>query len=112
MNRPVGVSQPVSATGSITTGYGFDAAGNLTRVTDGRGGVFEYGYNSWNLQETVTEPATTQHPATGDREWRIGFDAGGLAVAELQPGGVLITRQFDTLGRMTTETGGESHLVV
>ena len=105
LGRPVGVSQPVSATEQVVTGYGFDAAGNLTRVTDGRGGVFEYGYNSWNLQETVTEPATTQHPATGDREWEIGYDAGGLAVAEAQPGGVLITRQFDTLGRMTTETG-------
>ena len=105
LNRPVGVSQPVSATASITTGYGYDTAGNLTRITDGRGGVFEYGYNSWNLQETVTEPATAQHPAVSDREWRIGYDAGGLAVAELQPAGVLITRQFDTLGRMTTETG-------
>ena len=105
LGRPVGVSQPVSATEQVVTGYGFDAAGNLTRVTDGRGNLFEYGYNSWNLQETVTEPTTAQHPAVSDREWRIGYDAGGLAVAEAQPAAVLITRQFDTLGRMTTETG-------
>ena len=33
------------------------------------------------------------------------FDAGGLPVEERQPGGVTVTRSFDQLARLTSETG-------
>ncbi|RIH60601.1 hypothetical protein D3C59_18085 [Streptomyces sp. SHP22-7] len=39
--------EPVSATASITTTFGYDAAGNRTRLTDGRGNKTVYTFNSW-----------------------------------------------------------------
>ncbi|GII23213.1 RHS repeat domain-containing protein [Planosporangium mesophilum] len=53
-----GEVQPVTTTSSITTSFGYDAAGNRTRFTDGRGNPFLSTYNSWNLPESRIEPAT------------------------------------------------------
>ena len=95
----------MDATTSITTGYGYDVAGNLTAVTDGRTNTTIYEYNEWNLQDVVTEPSTAAHPAIGDRQWVTTFDAGGLPVRTDEPGGVIVTRVFDELDRITSETG-------
>jgi large repetitive protein len=55
--------QPVSSSSSITTSYGYDAAGNRTSVTDGNRNTTWTTYNAWNLPESVIEPAT------GSRRW-------------------------------------------
>ncbi len=105
LSRLTTVTGEVEAGVTITTTFGHDQTGATTRVTDGRGNDFRYGHNPWGLEEQVVEPATAQHPAAGDRTWTTAYDAGGLAVAELQPGGVLITRTYDALGRLTSESG-------
>ncbi|WP_405535087.1 DNRLRE domain-containing protein [Streptomyces sp. NBC_00075] len=98
-------TEPVSATGSITTAFGYDAAGNRTRLTDGRGNKTIYTFNSWGLPESTIEPATTAHPAAADRTWTTVYDKAGQAVTELLPGGVQRTSTYDALGRLTHETG-------
>ncbi|MFF3377886.1 RHS repeat-associated core domain-containing protein [Streptomyces sp. NPDC002680] len=98
-------TEPVSATGSITTAFGYDAAGNRTRLTDGRGNKTVYTFNSWGLPESTIEPATTAHPAAADRTWTTVYDKAGQAVTELLPGGVQCTSTYDALGRLTHETG-------
>lgn len=94
------------ATTSITTAYGFDAGGLMTSLTDGRHNVTRATYNPWGLPESVIEPATTAHPALADRSFTTTYDAGGLAVGEVRPGGVAIGRVFDELGRLRAENGG------
>jgi RHS repeat-associated protein len=110
LSRLISVEVPVDPdTPDIVTSYGYDAAGNPVRVTDGEGNDWYTSYNEWNLQETIVEPETDlQNPSLDDRTWVIGYDAGGLPVTETQPGDVTITRVFDELGRMTTETGIDS----
>jgi len=105
IGRLTTVVEPISATASITTSYAYDAAGNQTALTDGRGNTTQYGYNPWNLQSTVIEPSTTAHPNLADRTWTNEFDAGGLAVRSTEPGGVVVQRTFDELGRLIGETG-------
>jgi RHS repeat-associated protein len=105
IGRLTTVVEPTSATASITTSYAYDAAGNQTALTDGRGNTTQYGYNPWNLQSSVIEPSTAAHPTLADRTWTNEFDAGGLAVRSTEPGGVVIQRTFDELGRLVTETG-------
>ena len=51
--------------------------------------------------EAVIEPSTAAHPEFADREWTVSYDAGGLPVTEVAPGGVTRTRTFDELGRLT-----------
>ena len=60
---------------SITTSFGYDAAGNRTRYTDGRGNSTIYTFNTLGLPESVVEPSTTAHPAAADRTWTAGYDA-------------------------------------
>ena len=78
----------MTATDSITISYGYDAAGNRTRYTDGRGNSTVYTLNTLGLPEKVIEPSTTAHPAAADRTWTASYDAAGNAVSLLSPGGV------------------------
>ena len=55
-------TQPVTATKSITTSYGYDLAGNETLYTDGNGSKWWTTYNSWNLPECQIEPPTAAYP--------------------------------------------------
>ncbi|MFD0008229.1 RHS repeat-associated core domain-containing protein [Streptomyces sp. NPDC127178] len=97
--------EPVSATDSITTAFGYDAAGNRTRLTDGRGNKTIYTFNSWDLPESTTEPSTTAHPNPGDRTWTTIYDKAAQPVTELLPGGVKREHTYDGLGRLVHETG-------
>ncbi|MEX0847229.1 MAG: RHS repeat-associated core domain-containing protein, partial [Ilumatobacteraceae bacterium] len=111
LSRLVRVTEPTSATVSMVTSYGYDVAGNQTQLTDGRGNVTSYSFNVWGLQSGVVEPSTTAFPSLLDRSWSTTFDAGGLPVREVQPGGVVVTRSFDELGRLTSETGSGTGVV-
>jgi RHS repeat-associated protein len=111
VNRLVSVTEPVTGSTTRSTGYGYDLAGNTTRVTDGRGNVSWYGFNEWGVQTTVTEPLTTAHPNLSDRQWVTSLDAGGLPVRTVEPGGVSVTRVFDELGRLVSETGSGTGVV-
>ncbi|MCX2928396.1 LamG-like jellyroll fold domain-containing protein [Streptomyces sp. NEAU-W12] len=97
--------EPVSATESITTTFGHDAAGNRTRLTDGRGNTTVYTFNSWGLPESTIEPSTAAHPEAADRTWTTVYDQVGQAVTELLPGGGKRESTYDGLGRLIHETG-------
>ncbi|MFG2417185.1 LamG-like jellyroll fold domain-containing protein [Streptomyces goshikiensis] len=97
--------EPVSATDSITTTFGYDAAGNRTRLTDGRGKATYYTFNTWGLPEATIEPSTAQHPLLESRTWANVYDAAGQLVTELLPGNVKRQKTYDALGRLTAETG-------
>src|SRR5260370_41363541 len=97
--------QPVSASSSITTSFGYDAAGNRTRYTDGNGNATIYTYNTWNLPEQAIVPATAAHPGLGDRTFTTAYNAGGQATQRTAPGGVTVTDSYDVLGRLTTQAG-------
>ncbi len=97
--------EPVSETESITTAFGYDAAGNRTRLTDGRGNKTVYTFNTWGLPESTIEPATAAHPGAADRTWTTIYDMLGQAVTERLPGGVERRMTYDGLGRLVQETG-------
>ena len=105
LGRLSSVTQPIDATRATTTSYDYDAAGNRTRITDGRGNVTTKTYNSWNAIEDTVEPSTAAHPTLTDRRWRTSYDAAGLPVGDEEPGGVVVTRSFDELGRPLSEAG-------
>ncbi|MEM9202821.1 MAG: RHS repeat-associated core domain-containing protein, partial [Actinomycetota bacterium] len=83
---------------TITFAYGYDKAGNVTKITDGRNNVWTYTYNVWGLQEDVIEPST---PGQVDGRFRMIYDAGGLPAQEVLPGNVTVTSTYDQLGRRT-----------
>jgi YD repeat-containing protein len=67
LGRLISQVDPVSATDQVSVSYGYDAAGNRTRYTDGRGNSTTYTVNVLGLPEKVIEPSTTAHPALVDR---------------------------------------------
>ncbi|MBO9521157.1 MAG: Ig-like domain repeat protein [Nocardioidaceae bacterium] len=95
-----------TATGvSAITRFGYDVAGNQTRLTDGRDNVTAYTYNAWNLREDTVEPSTSGQTAAADRTFTTSYDAAGLPVKETQPNGITINRTFDELGNLVVEAG-------
>lgn len=96
--------EPAAAGSTITTSFGYDAAGNKTRFTDGRGNDTWYQYSTFGL-ESVIEPSTLAHPALTDRRWQTKYDAAGLPVTLTSPGGVTRQRAYDAAGRLISETG-------
>ncbi|WP_380286423.1 LamG-like jellyroll fold domain-containing protein [Kitasatospora purpeofusca] len=105
LGRTVALTEPVAVGQPITTTFGYDAAGNRTRLTDGRGNTTVYTFNTWGLSESTVEPSTTAHPAAGDRTWTTAYDVAGQAVKLIEPGGVVRTRTFDPAGRIVRESG-------
>ncbi|GAA3207085.1 LamG-like jellyroll fold domain-containing protein [Actinocorallia longicatena] len=105
LGRVTAETQPVDAANGITTSFGYDANGNRTRFTDGRGNAWTYGYNSWNQSETAVEPPTATYSSAADRTSTIGYDANGRVVKNTAPGGVVVTTGYDKLGAVTGKTG-------
>lgn len=105
LGKLVRQQEPVSGSQTITTTFGYDAAGNQTRYTDGRGNSTYTTVNSLGLTESVIEPSTVAHPAAADRTWTTSYDVAGNAVKLAEPGGVTRTRTFDISGRLTDEAG-------
>ncbi|WP_435189075.1 LamG-like jellyroll fold domain-containing protein [Streptomyces sp. bgisy126] len=97
--------EPVSATESITTTYGYDVGGNLTRYTDGRGNPFLKTYNAWGLPESTVEPSTPAHPALADRTFTTVYDANGRPKEMRSPGGVSTSYEYDAKSRLVRQTG-------
>lgn len=95
-------SPPVQATSNIArSSFGYDAAGNRVRTTDARGNSTWAGYNAWNLPDKVVEPGTTPE---AQRTFSTSYDSGGLPTTNRLPGGVVVQRGYDSLGRLRTES--------
>ncbi len=104
-DRLISQTEPVTANHSITTTYGYDAAGNSTRYTDGNGQPWTTTYNTWNTPESTIEPSTPAFPNLVDRTTTRTYDKSGRPATITEPGGVVIGRSFDALGDVTKETG-------
>ncbi|MGW0993220.1 polymorphic toxin-type HINT domain-containing protein [Streptomyces sp. NPDC002523] len=105
LNRMTGQTEPVSDTKSITTSFGYDALGNRTRYTDGRGNSTIYTVNTLGLAESVIEPSTARDPSAAARTWTTAYDAVGEPVKLSAPGNVVREREYDKAGQLVHETG-------
>ncbi|HET9654279.1 MAG TPA: LamG-like jellyroll fold domain-containing protein [Kineosporiaceae bacterium] len=105
-------TQPVDANTSITTTFGYDAAGQRVRfsngladVPNGRGYDWLATYNAWGLPESQIEPATKAYSRLTDRTFTTSYDANGNPTRVDQPGGVSVTNTYDKVGNLTTSSG-------
>ncbi|MGW9213561.1 LamG-like jellyroll fold domain-containing protein [Embleya sp. NPDC055664] len=98
-------TEKINATESIVSSFGYDAMGNRTRFTDGKGNSTIYIHTAWDQPESVIEPATTAHPNPADRTWPTTYDAVGQATVQSAPGGVRSNNTYDHLGRLIEQTG-------
>jgi YD repeat-containing protein len=104
-NALIAQTQPISASDTIDTTFGYDLNGNRTRFTDGRSNAFFTTYNTWGMPESQIEPATSAHPNAADRTFTVAYDKAGRPSKQTLPGGVTITNAFDDIGQLTTQTG-------
>lgn len=89
---------------TITTSAGYDANGNLTQIINGNGYPTTMTYTPWNQLETTVKPATATQPNLADRTWQRVYDAGGLAIKDLEPPNITINHTYDQLARRTGDT--------
>lgn len=71
---------------SRTVSYGYDAAGNLTSVTDSRGGVSSFGYDARHLLTATTDQRGKTTTNT--------YDAGGRVLTQTDPAGRVLRFAF------------------
>ncbi|WP_181785163.1 DUF6531 domain-containing protein [Streptomyces phytophilus] len=99
-----------------TTTYGYDAAGNLTEVTDPLGNTTETTYNALGRQTSVTNPngktTTTAYDSLGRTTKVTAPDGGetsyaysaGLVSSRTDANGHVTAFGYDTAGRLTSAT--------
>ncbi|WP_203833029.1 LamG-like jellyroll fold domain-containing protein [Actinoplanes regularis] len=97
--------EPISASDSIESKFGYDVGGRQTRFTDGRNNRFITTYNAWGLPEQQIEPATASTPGLPDRTFTMTYDGGGRATRVDSPGGVTATSEYDVMGRLIKSSG-------
>ncbi|MEV0824692.1 hypothetical protein [Nonomuraea rubra] len=109
LNRPVTLTEPVSASEEIVTRFGYDSNGARTKLTDDRGNTTWTTYNSLGLVEKVIEPATAQRtfgydPAgqpTTAGDYTLEYNDRGLLTKLAQPTGQPTTMAYDERGNLT-----------
>ncbi|WP_412794223.1 LamG-like jellyroll fold domain-containing protein [Streptomyces sp. MS06] len=98
-------TEPVDASTSITTSFGYDTAGHRTRFTDGRGNSWRYTYTPWGQPEKVIEPTTAAYTSAADTTTTYAYDADGRPTTVTRPGGVTTSMSYDALGQLTQTSG-------
>jgi RHS repeat-associated protein len=98
-------TQPVSSSAGVITSFGYDAAGNQTRYTDGNGKPWITTYNSWNLPETQVQPATSAYTTAANSTTTIAYNGDKQPVTVTEPGGVTVTDTYDAMGNVTGQSG-------
>ncbi|WP_350273997.1 RHS repeat-associated core domain-containing protein [Kribbella sp. HUAS MG21] len=96
-NRLVRQDEQVAEGKLIQTAFGYDAAGNKTRLIDGRQNATDYTFTPWGLPESTIEP--------GGVKWTSVYDAAGQVVRSNAPGGVVVTSEYDAQGRIVKQSG-------
>src|SRR5262249_36579089 len=88
-----------SAPDRRTTTFGYDLAGNVTSVTNGRGLVTAYGYNPVNRVESVTEassfPVTLPPLNHGAPTTNYYYDLNGNVWWMTLPNGAITSYAYD-----------------
>jgi RHS repeat-associated protein len=96
-NRLVRQEEQVAEGKVVTSSFGYDAAGNRSRLTDGRQKATDYTFTSWGLPESTIEP--------GGVKWTASYDAAGQQVRNSIPGDVTVNSEYDAQGRMVRQAG-------
>jgi RHS repeat-associated protein len=75
----------VTSPDGVTTGYGYDAAGETTQVTDGAGNLTKYSFDALGRQTATTNPDGTSDTVTydqaGNQLGQASLDAAGNILA-------------------------------
>jgi len=79
---------------TFTVGYGWDAASNLTTMTDPAAGNTTYTYDTLNRLSTLKNPQRNQ--------WTVSYDALSRRTQLLRPSNVKTNYQYDPLSRVTS----------
>ncbi|WP_344496141.1 polymorphic toxin-type HINT domain-containing protein [Nonomuraea monospora] len=85
-----------------TIGYGYDAAGRLTTVTDPRGQVTTTEYDALGNPVRVTDPPAAAGQPAG--QWISEYNWVGEQLTVIDPTGARVQATYDDLGRQITQT--------
>src|SRR5262249_2563335 len=105
LNRMTSMVEPVDATHTITTTFGYDKASNRTRTTDPNTNAAIQPYNSLGHLETVVDPSPTAYPNASDRTTTYKYDANLNTVEVDEPGGVTQTVTYNEVNWPTAVAG-------
>ena len=99
-DRLIRVTDPVGATTSASTTFGYDLDGNPASQTDANGHTTTYAYDARHRRTGLVYATTAQGSASS--AWT--YDPDGNVATETTPNGKRITSTFDALNRQTAES--------
>jgi RHS repeat-associated protein len=85
---------------AATTNWTYDAVNNLVSMTDPRGKVWNYAYNTRDQRRSVTDPLGNK------TQWT--FDAVGNKLTETRADSSVLSWTYDTMNRPVTETNAKN----
>ncbi|MFD9946270.1 RHS repeat-associated core domain-containing protein [Nonomuraea sp. NPDC059023] len=97
--QPVMVEEWADTTTHHDTGYGYDLAGNLTKMTDAKGNVRTFTFDWQDRRTAATDPDA------GTSSY--GYDPAGRMLSSINGKGQKISYTYDDLGRRRTQWSGE-----
>jgi RHS repeat-associated protein len=89
------------STANATTTYTYDAANNLTNITDAAGNVRNFTYDGLGDELTAQDLHASGDGTFGS--WSYSYDDQGNETSRTDPDGNTITHTYDALNRMLTE---------
>ncbi len=90
-----------TSTGNATTMYAYDAANNLTGITDAAGNIRNFTYDGIGDRLTAQDLHTVGDGTFGS--WSYSYDDQANEVSRTDGKGQVITHTYDALNRMLTE---------
>ncbi|HKS23575.1 MAG TPA: carboxypeptidase regulatory-like domain-containing protein [Thermoanaerobaculia bacterium] len=90
----------VTAAGTVTTRYAFDAQDNLTAVTDPNGNTTTFAYDDFHRNRA------TNDPSSGVKSF--DYNPAGLPTSMTDANGAATARTFDAAGRLLTAVSTQS----
>jgi RHS repeat-associated protein len=79
---------------AATTGYAYDSAGNLITMTDPRGKVWRYTYDTMNRRASAADPLNNK------TQWT--YDKAGNRLTETRPDNGVTTNVYDAMNRLAS----------
>ncbi|WP_157252733.1 RHS repeat-associated core domain-containing protein [Nonomuraea typhae] len=98
-DQPIKVEEWADAGTHQDTGYGYDLAGNLTKMTDAKGNVRTYTFDWLDRRTAATDPDAGASS--------YGYDPAGRMLWSIDGKNQKISYTYDDLGRRRTQWSGE-----
>ena len=84
------------------TSYAYDVADNIVNITDSKGNVFKYNYDTIGRKTSINDPDL--------RIWNYSYDAASNIIKQVDGRSISVNISYDSLNRITTKNSSDEKI--